>query len=82
MPEKLVRDRLKQGAKSLGEFANDFGEMHALGAGFLSTAVVLDDLPPLVYALTFLGVLAAYEDVVGEGHYFLIGLSLGVLVFA
>jgi hypothetical protein len=82
MPEKLVRDRLKQGAKSLGEFANDFAEMHALGAGFLSTAVVLAGVPPMVRALALFGVLAAYEDVVGEGHYFLIGLSLGVLVFA
>jgi len=67
---------------ALSTFASKASEVHALGVGFLSVVALFHDVPPLVAALVLLGVVATYDDLLSQGHYFAFGVTTAVILLA
>lgn len=64
----------------LRQFSNRYSELHSLGLGGITTFVLLF-LPVVFWIPLFLGLIFSREEIDGEGHYFLIALTVSYMVF-
>lgn len=75
-----IDGRREQKLYHLRRFADNTSEIHALGGGLLAALVVYADAPLAVLVLLAVGIVGTWRDLLTQGHYFLLGVALVVLI--